>query len=210
MQDLKHLNRKVNLLLTYFWVGIAHLTFFLRLLHKFKLNLLKWEFNHELFLLNLEKEIMLRAIPKSWLSWNCDIIENNFPIGSLEFPSWKQNGKILIKDFEYRVRAKGLFTASFFLDNYDRRLGYAQQTNHFVRVLNLNYAESEYKLKLVAFLSQKLILQKNKQTLGIIYSKNILSRQAIIDLPTTLPLEFRLFVTWIAIWFWRQSQRNIA
>lgn len=152
---------------------------------------------------------MLKAIPKNLLTWNCDILENNYPIGSFQFPSWQQNGKIIIKDFEYRVRAKGLLTANFILDNYDRRLVSAKQTSHLARVLDLNYQQTQYQLKAFSFLSKKFILQKHKQTLGVIYTKNFLTRQTIIDLPSNFPLEFKLFASWIVMWFWRQSQRTI-
>ncbi|WP_013322255.1 hypothetical protein [Gloeothece verrucosa] len=153
---------------------------------------------------------MLKTIPKNWLTWNCDVEENNSFVGKLEF-SWRDTtGKILTQKSDYRVRYKGLLAVKFFFDNYENRLGYAEMANPLIRVVKLNYAETQYQLKAASMFSKKFILQQKKQTLGIIDSKNILDRQAIIDLPTTLPLEFRLFVTWIVLWFWRRSERNIT
>ncbi|ACK70960.1 conserved hypothetical protein [Gloeothece citriformis PCC 7424] len=153
---------------------------------------------------------MLKTIPKSLLTWNCDLKDNYYTVGNLEFSLFKKTGKIITPNFEYRIRYKGLLAPKFFLYNSDFRLGYAQQLNSLVRVFNLNYGQNKYQLKPASPLSKKFILQQKKRTIGEIYPKNLLARQAIIDLPTNLPLEFQGFVTWMVLWFWRQGERNLT
>lgn len=153
---------------------------------------------------------MLKAIPKNLFTWNCQLQDNNYTLGNLEFSLFKNMGKIITPNFEYRVRYKGLLKTKFFLDNYDFRLGYAQQTNSFAPVINLVYGTNKYQLKPASPLSKKFILQQQQKSLGVIYPKNILDRQAIIDLPTDLSLDFKCFVTWMVLWFWRQSERNLV
>lgn len=153
---------------------------------------------------------MIKATPKNWLTWNSDVQDNNFFMGNLEF-SWRERtGKIITQKSEYRVRYKGLLEVKFFLDNYDIRLGYAQQNNPLYQILDIAYEGQKYQLKSASLFTKKFILLERKKTVGMIYSKNILDRQAIIDLPPTLPLELRLFVTWIVLWFWRRTERNLA
>jgi hypothetical protein len=142
---------------------------------------------------------VLKTTPRNWFTWNCDVVEDNLAIGSIEFSAWGEAGQFFISNSCYVAYRETPVSAIFFLEQNGERIAWAVKSNPFARMFEINYADTKYELKAESPFSREFVLQERELIIGAISPEHLFTRRAIADLPTTIPLPLRLFMIWLVL-----------
>jgi hypothetical protein len=148
---------------------------------------------------------MLKVIPHHWFTWNCDIVENQAIVGSIDFSVWGEAGHLKIQDEQFSTyREQG----SFYLADQRHCVAIATKPNPLFRQFFIKHGEARYELQATSASGRKFVVQEYGQVVGEIYPTHALTRGAIVDLPDSIPLAVRLFMVWLVITLWKRQQKS--
>jgi hypothetical protein len=152
-------------------------------------------------------QIMLKVIPHHWFTWNCGIIEDQAIVGTLDFSVWGEAGHLRIRDEQFRAyREQG----NFYLADQQRCVAIATKLNPLFRQFFIKHGEARYELQATSASGRKFMVQEYGQVVGEIYPAHAFTRQAIVDLPDSIPLPMRLFMVWLVLMLWKRRQSSIS
>jgi hypothetical protein len=146
---------------------------------------------------------MLKAIPHHWFTWNCGIVENQAIVGSLDFSVWGEAGELRIQNESFRAYRE---SSNFYLADQQRCVAIATKPNPLFRQFFIKQGEARYELQATSASGRRFIVQEYGQVVGAIYPAHAFTRQAIVDLPESMPLSVRLFIVWLVLTLWRRQK----
>jgi hypothetical protein len=149
---------------------------------------------------------MLKVIPHHWFTWNCGIVENRAIVGSIDFSIWGEAGELKIQDESFRAYRESADSSNFYLADQQRCVAIAAKPNPLFRQFFIRQGETRYELQATSALGRKFIVQEYGQVVGSIYPVHAFTRQAIVDLPESIPLSLRLFMVWLVLTLWRRQK----
>ena len=79
-----------------------------------------------------------------------------------------------------------------------------------LRSFEVTHDGRTYTLKAASPFERRFLLRRAGRVLGSIAPQHIFTRKARIDLPEDLPLELRVFLTWLVILLWKHQQSAAA
>ena len=148
---------------------------------------------------------MLEAVPKSWLSWDYDILENRVPVAILDLAWTREKGELAIAGRSYEIGREGAMSGAFFLRKGGETIASATKPSAFFRSFDLVFDQSGYTLKAASSLVRRFVLSQGSRVVGSVRPVNMFTRRAVVDLPEDFPLEVRVFITWLVIILWKRD-----
>jgi hypothetical protein len=146
---------------------------------------------------------MLKVIPHHWFTWNCGIVEDGAIVGSIDFSVWGEAGHLKIQESRFRTYRE---SGNFYLADQRQCVAIAAKPNPLFRQFFISHGEARYELQATSALGRKFIIQEYGQVVGAIYPAHAFTRQAIGDLPESIPLSVRLFMVWLVLTLWRRQK----
>jgi hypothetical protein len=90
---------------------------------------------------------MMEAVPKSWFSWNFDVIEDSSFIADLDISTWRERGKLKIGDDSYLVYRKSILSRTIILEYNDEVIAKATKSGVFRSSYSLEIGDKNYLIK---------------------------------------------------------------
>lgn len=150
---------------------------------------------------------MLKATPTSFVSKDFDIFDDSEQIAVLSLSWFRERGQLEIGGRSFDIGREGLANGTFFLERNGERLVEAIKPSMFRRRFEITFAGKQYQLQASAPISRTFDLLDGNRFIGQIKPKSIFSRTAIVDLPEDLPVEVRVFMTWLVLVLWKRAQQ---
>lgn len=151
---------------------------------------------------------MLNVIPKSWLSWDCEFLEGKRQVAELKASWLREKALVQVGQTAFEVGRDGLVSGSFFLKRDGHLVATANKPSALQRSYVMDFGGTRYTLRAAAVLRRKFELVSGEQVVGSVYPERWIGRRSVADLPEDLPLEVRVFLTWLVLTQWKRQQNT--
>lgn len=153
---------------------------------------------------------MLKAVPKSWFSWDFTIFDEMTPVAKIDLAWAREAGELNIGDTTYKMYREGLFNGAFILQTGEGVLARAEKPSALRRAFKVEYNNRHYVLEAASAFGRKFVLREGKRIVGSVYPERWFTRKAIIDLPPSLAFPVKIFLTWLTIILWKRAASAAA
>ena len=155
---------------------------------------------------------MLRAIPTGWFSTNYDLLENENPIGRIEFAFASESASMTVRGEEYKIYRERWMSGLFLLES-DRAgiLASAEKPSALVRSFEVTFTGRTFTLEAESAFLRKFILREGENTpIGWIYPDHFLTNRSTIQLPDFFPTHIQAFMFWLTALLWKRDSDSAA
>jgi hypothetical protein len=153
---------------------------------------------------------MLKAVPKSWLSSDYKLLENDTTVTIIDSSWWREAAELTIKGSIYRVYREGLMSGSFVLEGGGSILARAEKPSAFYRSFLVEHGGKKYTLEAESAMLRKFVLSEGGQQIGSVYPEHALTRKAVVAFPEEIPLAVRVFMFWLVMILWKRASDAAA
>ena len=148
---------------------------------------------------------MLHATPRGLFTWGFTIRQGGDTIADID-PSWLgERAEIRVEGQAYSAYRESLLAGTFVLQSEERTLARARKSSAFVRAFDIDLAGRPMELKAVSVWRREFGLFENGEQVGRISPASWFGWQAVIDLPSDIPLSAQLFLFWLVLVLWRRA-----
>jgi hypothetical protein len=151
----------------------------------------------------------LKLIPKSWLSWDFNVLQDDHLVAEIDISQWREKGKLAIDGSHYDVYREGLLSGAFLLEGDGTRLAGAIKPSVFARSFEVEYIGKTYQWRGELF-KRKFILSEGEQEVGSLTPDGIFTRRATAEFPDDLVLPVKVFLIWLALILWKRDAESSA
>lgn len=148
---------------------------------------------------------MLKAIPKSWFSWDFSIVEGSTPVAEISVAWWRERGELKVRGSTFNVYREGPMMGDFVLESGGAVLARAEKPSAFRRTFLIVHEGRRYTLRSRSALLREFVLLDGSTEVGSIAPEWILTRRAAVSLPLDLPLPVRVFMIWLVLILWKRD-----
>jgi len=153
---------------------------------------------------------MLTLIPKSWFSWNFNIMDGVRAVAEIDVSGWREKGLLAVDGIDYLVYREGLMNDTFILELGGKVLARAEKAKAFHRAFLIKYAAKQYTLKAKSAFRREFLLLEGDRKIGTLSPKGVFSHRAIVEFPEELPLPVKVFIIWLAVILWKRESDSGA
>lgn len=143
---------------------------------------------------------MLRAIQRSWFSYNFDVIDRTGTrVATADMSNWRENARLEVEGRRYLARHQ-TWAREFVLEGEDGSIvAVAEKPSSWRETFSLEHGGVRYGLRKESPWKSSFILSREGVgVIGSVRQKSLFGRETIVDLPEELPVEVRVFVLWLA------------
>jgi hypothetical protein len=148
---------------------------------------------------------LLTAVPKQLLSWSYIVHDESRELARIELAWLRAAGTLVLAGKTYRLERRGLVSGTYALDEGDTVLASARPSGFLLRTLEVDAGRDHYTLQPAGMWSRAFVLTKGKQELGTIRPMGLFSRQALVDVPESVPQTLQLFLLWLVLVRWKRQ-----
>lgn len=153
---------------------------------------------------------MLKAVFKSWFSWDFTIYDEMTPMAQIEMAWAREVAEMKFGNATYTMSREGRFSGAFLLKSGARVVARAEKPSALQRSFKIEYQNKQFTLVAAAAFSRKFFLREGERIAGSVQPERVFTRSAVIDLPPTIELPVKVFLTWLALILWRRAARAAA
>lgn len=149
---------------------------------------------------------MLEARPKTFLSQDFALTDDGQPVGLLDISGWRERARIALEGREYALYRESWLGGDFMLDRDGRTIARARKPSVLRSAFEARIDDRTYRLEPISFWKRGFAVRRGAETIGTIEPTGTFTRRSLIDLPSELPLPFRVFLFWLALLMWNRQQ----
>jgi len=153
---------------------------------------------------------MLKVIPKSWFSWDFNIMDGSRAVADIDVSWWREKGMLTVDGIDYMVYREGLMSGTYILDLGGTVLARAEKPNAFHRAFLIEYAGKQYTLQAKSAFRREFLLLDGDREIGTLSPKGVFTRRATVKFPEELPLPAKVFIIWLAVILWKRESDSGA
>jgi hypothetical protein len=145
---------------------------------------------------------------KRWFVWDFAVRDDRGQeVGQVRLSAWRERGYVVAGGLEYRISRERAVGTSFVLEGAGSALARAEKRSAFRRAFAIAHGGNEYTLRARSAWRREMVLFDDEVEIGGVAPERAWGRRARADLPQGLPLEFKLFVVWLALVLWKRQER---
>ena len=148
---------------------------------------------------------MLTVAPKHWSSWDFTVAEGSQAVADIDISWWREKGALTVQGVGYRVYRERAMSGNFILESAAAVVARAQKPSAFHRAFTIDHEGRQYTLRAPSLFRRGFELLDGNRTIGSLSPEGAFTRRATANLPSTLPLDVRVFVIWLAIILWKRA-----
>jgi len=149
---------------------------------------------------------MLRMIPRAF-SWTFSVTDGAEPVAqAVDLSWWSDKGQLKIQGVTYTARREGIMSGAFVLESAAGVVARATKPSAFRRSLIVEHAGHQYTLRATSAFRREFVLLDGSTRIGSLSPEGIFTRRAAVDLPPTLSLTVRVFITWLTAMLWKHDE----
>lgn len=150
---------------------------------------------------------MLVAERKSFLNRNYSIFdEQGAEILLLNVKGLAMTAHFELEGNEYTFKSQGVFSKEYEMLENGNQVGSAELMSRFSSDYNINLAGRKLSLTKAGIFDQTFDVLFHSYRQGSVFKESTFSSKIIINLASDWPLPFRLFVFWLVMYQWAQTE----
>ncbi|MGH7602898.1 MAG: hypothetical protein ACRENK_02750 [Gemmatimonadaceae bacterium] len=149
---------------------------------------------------------MLIATPTDWLRRNHLIEEDGKLVAEIDGSAWQEQASATVGTATYALYRETLFTATYVIRRAGQVVARARRQSIFSPQFDVTWGEQTLVLRRLSIWLPTFGVFKGYEQIGTIKRLGFLYRRGTVDGASSLPLEIRVFLLWIALMTWRRSQ----
>jgi len=154
---------------------------------------------------------MLEAIPKTWFSWDFDIVDpGGQPVANLDMSAWREKATFAVGDTTYRIHRERLMSGAFLLEGEGAIVARAVKPSAFRHSFVVHQDGREYTLSRRSAFRREYVLRQDAREVGSVAPEKWFSRRAAVNLPDDLPLAVRVFIVVLVLLLWKRDSNAAA
>lgn len=148
---------------------------------------------------------MLTATPTRWYTWNFAVARNDAHLADIDLSWWREKGSLTIEGQRFSVYRERPRAGKFVLESNGAILATAEKPSALRRRLIVEHAGRQYELRPRNLFTRTYDLRDGTTVIGSLSAATFFGRRMHVDLPDTLPLPVRVFVTWLTVVLWKRG-----
>ncbi|MGH7652832.1 MAG: hypothetical protein ACREMS_13475 [Gemmatimonadaceae bacterium] len=153
---------------------------------------------------------MLIATPTGWLSRNILIEENTRLVAEIDGSPWGQRASATVGKATYALYRETLFKANYVMERGGQVVVRANSSSTFGSQFDVAWADHNIVLRRLSLWTQTFGLFKNDEQLGTVRPTGIFKRRGTVEGASSIPLEVRVFLVWVALMTWRRQGHYVT
>ena len=153
---------------------------------------------------------MLKAIPKSWLSWDFRFEEDSSVVAEIDVSHWREKAELTVVGSTYKLFREGWMSGAFVLEADGAILARAEKPSALYRRFVVEHEGRRSTLEAAAAFRRKFVLSEGGAKIGSVSPDGLFTRRATADLPDDLPLPVKVFVVWLVLILWRRAANSAS
>ena len=117
----------------------------------------------------------------------------------------REAGSFVLDGATFEVGRAGWANGDFFLSRDGEGLASADKPSAFRRRFVVDVDGESFELAAVSIWARTYELRRGTRRIGDIRRTSWWTNRADVDLPETLPMEVRVFITWLVLVMWKRS-----
>ena len=151
---------------------------------------------------------MLHIHPSSWWSETYSIVEQGRALTEVNIRWSREAGAFKIDRSEYELGREGWVSGDFYLKHRGQQKATATKTSAWTRSFVVRHGGERFELEAPSAFCRTFHLKKAGRVVGTIKPLSWWTRKAVADLPMELPVETRVFITWLVLVMWKRSRES--
>lgn len=153
---------------------------------------------------------MLTATPRGLFTWGFTVRQGGDGVAEVD-PAWfGESAEIRAAGKTYSAYRESMLAGTFVLQSGELTLARARKASAFLRAFDIDLAGRPLELKATSVWRREFGLFENGVQVGRIAPAGRFGRQAVIDLPSGVPLPAQLFLFWLVLVLWRRAANSAA
>lgn len=153
---------------------------------------------------------MLEAVPKSILSYNFRLQQQNQLLGEVDSSLWREKARLELEDRTYLLYREGHFSGDFVLEHNGTVVARAAKPSALYNTFEVDLPDRHLVLRKLSAWNRRFGVFDGEKQIGSIYPLGMFTRRTNIDLPGDWPLPIRGFLFWLALIIWKRQNQAAA
>ena len=149
---------------------------------------------------------MLQAIPTDLFSTNFRLEQESQLVGELDPSIWRCKATLELEEGTYNLYREKFLGGDYLLERNGNIVARAVKLSVLREKYAIQVGNRTIELRKTGWASRKFGLFDGDRQIGTISPKGTFSKRAEIDLPVEWPLASRIFMFWLVLLVWKQSQ----
>lgn len=129
----------------------------------------------------------------------------------IEQSSWRDRAQFALQTLRYAMWREKAWSGDYVIDRADgTRFGRARRPRYFREKYELDLGGRTFQMRRKSAWSREFVIQDGEKLVGMIRPASTFSRRVLVTLPDEWPLQFQVFVFWLALVSWRRTQGTAA
>lgn len=151
---------------------------------------------------------MLLAVPRGFFARRYEFVDGPRPVARLDLATLRERGELRVGRDRYEVGREGIMRGRFYLRRRGTTVATAVKRSALHRSFEVSVDETTYELRAASAFLRTFLLSKGPRQVGRVRPAGAFTRKVRIELPSELPLEVRLFMTWLVLILWKREESN--
>jgi hypothetical protein len=149
---------------------------------------------------------MLNAIPRSWFSWDFQVMDGPRQVAEMDMTFWRRKAALAVEGVPYMAYRENALSGAFILEDPGGAVvAKAEKPSGLLRSFVVEHAGRRMTLKARSSVGRAFSLEDGQAEIGSVAPDHPLTRRATARLPEDLPLPVRIFVLWLVFVLWRRE-----
>ncbi len=156
--------------------------------------------------------MLLRAIPKSWFSYDFAVSDaRGTLVGGADLSNWRERAELDIGGRRYQAHHGSWEKEFILIGEGGKKVVVAEKLSAWKERFSFEYDGHHYELRKESVWKGDLVLsQEGVGAVGYVRRKGMFKREWEAELPNELPVEVRVFIVWLAVLLARRSDSAAA
>jgi hypothetical protein len=159
---------------------------------------------------------MLKATPNGWFSNDFTVYDRTCsPVAEMDLANWRESVEIQVGQKRYLAHRQGWRSKEFVLEDSGvggEVVAVAEKPSGWKNAVLFEHGATRYELKKAStWRSSFVVSREGVGVVGSVERSGMLKkREYLLDVPEELPLEVRVFVSWLALILWQREDSAAA
>jgi hypothetical protein len=148
---------------------------------------------------------MLEASPRHLFSNDFVVRSSGRIVGTLDVAIWRERAELEVDGIWYRLYREGMMSGAFVLERAGAIMARAVKPSAFRSRFDVDLGGRPVTLRKLSAFRRTFGIFSGDQQVGVIRPAGMLTRRALVELPSDWPAELQLYLFWLALVIWRRE-----
>ncbi|HEY0674059.1 MAG TPA: hypothetical protein VGD27_17420 [Longimicrobiales bacterium] len=154
---------------------------------------------------------MVEFTPKGHFSTHYTFRTAGHELVEVRSSAWRERAEFTLQSVRYRMYREKGWRGSFMIERQDGQLfASATKPSAFKDRFELDLGGRTFVMQRKSIWKSEFAIEEGGTQVGSVRQASVFSRRALVDVPADWPVQYQVFVFWLALLMWRRSQAAAA